>query len=180
MKMRWLATLGSTSLIAIPAAYAVQYVTLEQVKQSAFPDAEEFGEQPVLLNLEMRSALKFDADGSSGAPPKLWRASRGDATLGWLYLDEVIGKTERITYALAVDSTGAVRALEILTYRETHGAEVALPAWRRQFIGKRAGDPVHLGDDIRNISGATLSCRHISDGVHRLLQLHSRLQLAHD
>ena len=62
-----------------------------------------------------------------------------------------------------------VLAIEILTYREGHGAEVRLPAWRNQFVGKTAADPVKIGSDIANISGATLSCTHITDGVHRLV-----------
>ena len=42
-------------------------------------------------------------------------------------------------------------------------------AWRRQFAGKTARDPLKLDQDIRNISGATLSCRHVTDGIKRLL-----------
>jgi Na+-translocating ferredoxin:NAD+ oxidoreductase RnfG subunit len=69
---------------------------------------------------------------------------------------------------VAVDGAGKVLAIEILTYREGHGAEVRLPAWRNQFVGKTAADPIRLGADVANISGATLSCTHITDGVHRL------------
>ena len=35
-------------------------------------------------------------------------------------------------------------------------------------------DPVRLDTDIRNVSGATLSCRHVTDGIRRLLLLHER------
>jgi Na+-translocating ferredoxin:NAD+ oxidoreductase RnfG subunit len=38
-----------------------------------------------------------------------------------------------------------------------------------QFAGKTAADPLRLDGDIKNISGATLSCRHITDAVKRLL-----------
>ena len=36
-------------------------------------------------------------------------------------------------------------------------------------MGKNANSTLKLDDDIKNISGATLSCRHITDGVKRLL-----------
>jgi Na+-translocating ferredoxin:NAD+ oxidoreductase RnfG subunit len=91
---------------------------------------------------------------------------------GWFIVDNVIGKVERITYALALGPAGDVRSLEILDYRETHGYEVRNAAWRRQFTGKSAATSLELGDDIKNISGATLSCRHLTDGVRRLLALH--------
>jgi len=36
-------------------------------------------------------------------------------------------------------------------------------------VGKKPGERLRLGKDIQNVSGATLSCRHITDGVTRLL-----------
>ena len=48
------------------------------------------------------------------------------------------------------------------------------PRWRAQFKGKRQGSPLALEDDIQNISGATLSCRHITEGVRRLLDAYTR------
>ena len=47
------------------------------------------------------------------------------------------------------------------------------PRWRAQFAGKRRGAPLRLEQDIKNLSGATLSCRHVTDGVRRLLALHA-------
>jgi FMN-binding protein len=38
-----------------------------------------------------------------------------------------------------------------------------------QFVGKTASAPLKLDADIRNISGATLSSRHVTEGVRRLL-----------
>src|SRR5437764_171676 len=88
---------------------------------------------------------------------------------GWFMLDRVIGKHDFITYALALGSDGSVRGLEILEYRETYGGEIRNPNWRRQFVGARPGSALRLDKDIKNISGATLSSRHVTDGVRRLL-----------
>jgi Na+-transporting NADH:ubiquinone oxidoreductase subunit NqrC len=41
--------------------------------------------------------------------------------------------------------------------------------WRAQFSGKRASDALQFGREIKNISGATLSSRHVTDGVRRVL-----------
>ena len=107
---------------------------------------------------------------ASGAAPlskdlRAWRAHDG----GWFIVDRVVGKHEYITYAVALTPDGAVRRVEILEYRETYGGEVRNPAWRQQFVGKRFGAPLQLGKDIKNISGATLSSRHVTDGVRRLV-----------
>ena len=61
--------------------------------------------------------------------------------------------------------------MEILTYRESHGHEVRLPSWRGQFVGKGPSAPLRVGEDISNISGATLSCRHVTDGVRRIVNV---------
>ncbi|HEU4621874.1 MAG TPA: FMN-binding protein, partial [Burkholderiaceae bacterium] len=79
---------------------------------------------------------------------------------------------EFITYAAGIDANGAFRNLEVMTYRETYGDEIRNPRWRAQFKGKRVDAALKLDDDIHNISGATLSCLHVTEGVKRLLALH--------
>jgi Na+-transporting NADH:ubiquinone oxidoreductase subunit NqrC len=73
---------------------------------------------------------------------------------------------------LGIGIDGVVRGVEILDYRESHGGEVRDPRWLAQFTGKRGDAPLRLEQDIQNISGATLSCRHVTDGVRRLVALH--------
>ena len=84
----------------------------------------------------------------------------------------MLGKHDYITYALALTPDGAVRSIEVMDYRENYGYEVRNADWRIQFLGKTKADPVQLNADIKNITGATLSCRHVSEGVKRLLFLH--------
>ena len=88
---------------------------------------------------------------------------------GWFIVDQVIGKHEFIPFAVGLDAEGSVKQIEILEYREAYGSQVRNPAWRAQFTGKRHGAALTLQKDIPNISGASLSSRHITDGVKRLL-----------
>jgi Na+-transporting NADH:ubiquinone oxidoreductase subunit NqrC len=44
--------------------------------------------------------------------------------------------------------------------------------WRDQFVGKTAADPPELNTNIVNISGATMSCQHVTEGIRRLLALY--------
>jgi len=91
--------------------------------------------------------------------------------LGYVVSDAVVGKFELIGYAVGIDLAGAVTQVEILSYRESHGGEIRLPAWRRQFAGKTVESPIRVGEDIANISGATLSCSHVTDGVRRIVSV---------
>lgn len=94
---------------------------------------------------------------------------------GAAIVDEVPGKSERITILVAVGADGLLKDLEILAYRESYGGEVAQEAWRSQFRGKKPGDPLRVGRQIRNISGATISTNSVSAGVARCLPLLSPL-----
>jgi len=166
MKVRWLFPFALAPLPLVQVAYAAQYMTESQAQRSAFPDASAF--EPAAPGVD---ALKAVA-AAPGWSPKIWQALRDGKRLGWLLVDQVVGKSELITYAVALDAKGAVTSVEILDYRESHGGEIRLAGWRKQFVGKTAADPVHLNRDIRNISGATLSCRHVTEGVQRLLKLY--------
>ena len=164
----WL-SVPALAAAALPA-HAVQYFTLEQAQHALFPEASGFKEAKVLLTADQREAIeKASKVRVRGVELNAWRVEAGGKVTGWFLVDEVYGKHEFITYAVALDATGAVRGIEIMDYRETHGGEVRNANWRAQFTGKRADAPLVLDQDIKNISGATLSCKHIADGVRRLL-----------
>lgn len=153
---------------------ATQYLTVEQAQRALFPQADAFAPTPVLLTADLKGQLLADTGvPARGSEQRAWAATRNGALLGHVLVDDVIGKHELIAYALGVGSEGAIRGVEILEYRETRGGEVRDPRWRAQFVGKRRGAPLRLEQDIQNISGATLSCRHVTEGVRRLLALHA-------
>ena len=76
---------------------------------------------------------------------------------------------------MALKADGRLRQIEILDYRETYGYQVRDPAWRAQFVGKTSADPLKFDVEIKNIAGATLSCRHLTEGVKRLLAIYDRV-----
>lgn len=163
--------------VVLPAAapaYAVQYLTVEQAQKLMYPQAEGFVSMPLRLTAEQKKFVEKASGVRLRFPEQpVWKVMRGGQQTGWFIVDEVYGKHEFITYAVALDAAGTVRGVEILDYRETHGREVRNPNWRAQFNGKQHGAPLRLDEDIRNISGATLSCKHISEGVRRILALHA-------
>ena len=151
--------------LIIPAAitapaFAVQYLSVEQAQKAMFPEAGKFVPADIDLTPEMRKQIE-QASGVRVRNPvqQVWRVETNGKAVGWFVLDEVIGKHEYISYAVAISADGTVKAVDILDYRETHGGEVKNPKWRAQFVGKKNGDAFRLDEDIKNISGATLSCK---------------------
>jgi uncharacterized protein with FMN-binding domain len=146
--MRWTPVIGipAALVITVPAKATV-YLTTEQAQRAIFPGAS-FAILP----------------GKSG----VWRVSTG----GFFIIDRVVGKHEYITYAVGIAANGTVKQIEILQYNESYGYEVGQASWRAQFVGKSARSTLQLNADIKNISGATLSSKHITDGVKRVLAMY--------
>lgn len=163
-------------VINVPAQ-ATQYLSVEQAQRLSFPEAARFVEANIVFRpadiaaIERLSGQKVRTKGE-----QVWRAESADGKrLGFFFVDYVIGKHEVIDYSVALDPSGRVKRVEILEYRESYGGEVAERAWLDQFVGKGNSDSLAPGRDIRIISGATLSSRHVTEGIKRVLAIHELL-----
>lgn len=144
---------------------AKTYLTLEQAKKLILGDVELQQERTLELSKEqMKSIQSASKTRVRNNTLQTWKTEQGD----WFILDQVIGKHENIDIAVGLSNDGKVKGIEILTYRETYGYEVAHPKWRAQFHGRDHSQVLKLDKQIKNISGATLSSRHITDGINRL------------
>lgn len=146
-------------------AYATVYLSVEQAQAVLFPGATFQPDTRTLTDEQAKAIERATGVNVRSKQLKAWRVSTG----GWFIVDEVVGKHEYIPFALALDDKGAVKGVEILEYREAYGDQIRNPEWRKQFVGKTPGTKLQLDKNIRNISGATLSCKHVTDGVSRLL-----------
>lgn len=168
--MRVLLAASALAVVAVPtSAFAVDYLSAEQAARLMFPDADAFETRSVTFDAAQLQQLDARGVRARSATWPVRVARRGGATLGFVVIDAVVGKVELIDYAVGIALDGSVRQIEILSYRESHGFEIRLPAWRKQFVGKGATSALRIGDDIANISGATLSCTHVTDGVRRIV-----------
>ncbi|RDI19632.1 Na+-translocating ferredoxin:NAD+ oxidoreductase RnfG subunit [Pseudacidovorax intermedius] len=175
-RMQWkpaallpLAALGAALAPTAPVYAAARiYVSVEQAQRDLF-GSQSLAAFPVVLTPAQQDEVRA---ASSVAHPfqgsRIWKAADG----GWFVVDEVVGKHEMITYAVALDGQGRVRRVEVLEYHESYGYEVAEPQWLHQFEGKDGAAPLKLGKDVENISGATLSAKHLTDGVKRVLAVY--------
>lgn len=149
---------------------AERYLSSDEVKKLCFPQADRFEERIHQFTKGEKKAIEKQ----SGQPVRLrgqrfWIAHQGTNVLGVLVADHVLGKHEIIDYAVALAPDGKVLQIEILEYRESHGYEIRGDKWREQFKGKSTQDKFRLNGDIYNISGATISCRNVTDGIKRVL-----------
>ncbi len=145
---------ASAIVAAAPCAFATQYLSAEEARRLLFPGASAFDTVPI-----------------GGGATRCWAARGPSGPLGYALIDAVIGKHLLIDYMLALDPRGKILGLEILAYRESYGGQIRGATWRKQFRGLDPSRPPRFQKDIVNIGGATLSCRHVTEGVNRLLRL---------
>ena len=168
----WLAVLALPTVAICAPAFAVDYLTVEQAQKVLFAQADNFVDKSVTLTDAQRDRIKqLSGMRQRWDKQKVWRAEKNGQPLGWFIVDDVVGKHEFITYGAALSTDGHVLGIEIMSYRETHGGQIINAEWRANFVGKTLQSPFKLDEDIPNISGATLSCRNVTDGVKRLLAL---------
>ncbi len=160
------------TLLPLPIVVAADYLSIDAAQKAVYPQADSFNEVVVSQSADQLQALLAKA---GPQPPhgviRIWEAQRNGVLLGHVFVDEVIGRQNLITYAVGIDADGSLRNLEIMAYRESHGGEVRNPAWRAQFDHHRDLDQLRFRTDIKNISGATLSSEHVTQGVRWLLAL---------
>jgi Na+-translocating ferredoxin:NAD+ oxidoreductase RnfG subunit len=170
--MNWkpnpLFAIGLAAVTMPIVAHAKIYLSIEQAQKILIPN-KTLLKSPIIITDELQEKMRI---ASSIRHPfqgdRIWKAVDGS----WFIVDEVVGKHEMITYAVALSPSGAVIGIEILEYVESYGYEVGEAQWRKQFVGKTAADPIKLNQDIQNIGGATLSCKHLTDGVKRVAVLY--------
>jgi hypothetical protein len=153
------------SLTAVEA-YCEVYMNDQTAVATIFPHLV-FKKSSVTLTSDERKTIEgLVNDDFRGNTLIMWRSDSGER----VFIDQVLGKHEFITYAVGIDAQGAVKGIEILEYRESYGQKVRDESWRTQFVGKDVHSTVQINKDITNISGATLSSVHITKGVRRLIQ----------
>jgi Na+-translocating ferredoxin:NAD+ oxidoreductase RnfG subunit len=151
-------------------AFAATFMAIEDARKALLPHATSF--EPVALDLSAARIAELAAATHTQPPrgyaPLAWRGLADGKPAGWVLSDRAIGKYEFLDFAAGFEADGSMSGIEILTYRESHGAEIRTPGWRRQFVGRKGPAQLRFNDDIRNISGATLSCQHVTEAVQRL------------
>ena len=159
MRSRFL--LVPAAVVAAAPAYADDLMTLEQAQKLMFPGATLTPADYTMSEREVDQLLEKTGVPVYRSKVRVWRASTG----GWFFVDQVLGRDDRVTYALALDDQGAVKGIEIIVGLPQYGAVITKP-WQAHLKGLRSGQPLPEGIMV---SGQTLTCAHVSDGIVRLL-----------
>ncbi len=166
----WL-TIPAAVAAALPAS-AQTFATEAEALQAAFGAGASFQREEKTLiapdrqKLEESTGLHFRE-----ATYSFVVAERNGKAAGYAVVMNEIGKSEPITFLVAMSPAGKVTDVIVMVFRESRGAEVREQRFARQFRGKTVADPLRVNQDILNYTGATLSSSAVARGVKRALVL---------
>jgi hypothetical protein len=162
------AAIVASSIVMVQPAEAYEQQTLQEAQQRLAPGAT-LTSVDFRLSPEQHAQLKQAYKVPSLRPAvKAWKVSTG----GWLFLDQVYGRDDVVTYLVSVGDDGKVRGLEVLVCAEGY-CEIFTNEWRAKLVGATHGKwmPEEV---VPIISGSTLSCVHVAEGVKKVLAIHAR------
>src|SRR5438093_862952 len=154
-----------------PFLDAEVFLTEDQALRSLFGDSRIDRQQKSLSEedrqvLSKATGLRFPESSFT-----IHVDERDSKVLGYAVVMNEIGKSEPITFMVAISPERRVIDVLVMVFRENRGAEVRELRFLRQFKGKQASDAITINNDIVNYSGATLSSKAIARGVKRALDL---------
>jgi H+/Na+-translocating ferredoxin:NAD+ oxidoreductase subunit G len=147
--------------------------------QRFFPGAESYRTdlKPVgsrRAAIERALGARLDPDESDF---KFYRILAGSRRVGTVLTHLGKGRYGAIEVVIALDPAGAVKGVRLQVIREPNDIKRQLTgdSFLAQFNGKRAGDLIQVGRDIRPVPGADQSSETIAFSVKKMLVVHAEL-----
>jgi hypothetical protein len=124
--------------------------------------------------IERAIGARLDPDESDF---KFYRILSGDRLVGTVLTHLGKGRYGAIEVVIALDASGVVRGVRLQVVREPNGIKRQLTGdgFLGQFEGKRAGDAIEIGRDIRPVPGAEQSSETVAFSVRKMLLVHQAL-----
>jgi Na+-translocating ferredoxin:NAD+ oxidoreductase RnfG subunit len=174
-----LQVLTTIGLAASPPHVGAQervYLTREEALSRGLRGAGEVREAAIDLTAEQAQRLQTETGVDAVDSTYVFHQAVSDGRVERsVVFVNVMGQYQPISIYVAIGAGGSVERVEIVAYRESRGGEVRRNAFLQQFAEKSVDDRLRPGDDIMNITGATISSRAVSRGVRLALRLHQML-----
>lgn len=155
--------LACAALLALaPRAHAAGGATLEQALARVFPDAR-LERRTLALDAAAVKAIETRARSRVQARTvTVHVAWRGDSLAGVAFVDTRLVRTLPATFLTAVRADGTLGPIEVLAFHEP--PEYRPPTrWLGLFAGRRLDERLWPRRDVRNLSGASLSARSVTE-----------------
>ncbi|MDB4534464.1 FMN-binding protein [Vicingaceae bacterium] len=120
---------------------------------------------PINISALDRAKLSFRIEENT-----LYRVSNSSKKKSFAYISKGFGKMNEFDYMVVFNQDLSILKVKVLVYREEQGGEIGSSRWLKQFSGKKDTKNMKFGDDIQNISGATMSARSLTEDLKKVVK----------
>src|SRR5438552_15516576 len=135
--LSWTLALAGLASAPVQLVVATEYLSVEAAQKALFPQADAFTEVVLPLSPAQRDEV---ARLAGPQPPhrslRVWKAMHRGELAGYVFVDEVIGRGDFITYAAGIDATGLLGSLEVLVYLESNDGDISNASVRCTLAGR--------------------------------------------
>lgn len=123
------------------------------------------------LSPEQQKKLSFTIENNS-----LYFLLNNNKSVGYIFLSKAKGKSDLFDYMIVFKPDLSILTIQLLVYREEYGEEIGSKRWLKQFYGKQSSNDIKFGENIQNISGATISSKSITNDIKKSINKMQELQ----
>ncbi len=160
--------------MAAAPAHAGVLLTLEEALSLAFPGAEVRRQPVFLTDSQLQEVHRLSGTPLATALVVRYEAYRDGALVGTAYTDTHRVRTLPATVLVALDPSGAVQRVEVLSFDEP-AEYMPRAGWYALLAGQRLSGELALKRGVRPVAGATLTATATVDAVRRVLAIHAIL-----
>jgi Na+-translocating ferredoxin:NAD+ oxidoreductase RnfG subunit len=180
------------ALVLVRPAAGVVLLNQDQALKEMFPDAAKIVPEVHVFTTAQADSAKAQLGGKwtlyqSGAKSEesqendsvtFYFGMKDDKKTGVALVEVQPGKWGPVKYIVALDLTGKVTNLAVMSYVEQRGRPIATRRFLGQFVGKTGKNAITIGKDIDAVSGATISSRATAFAVKKVVVLYDTFYLA--
>ena len=104
-------------------------------------------------------------------------AEKDGEKVGVAMIDVEPGKWGPVEFIVAMDLTGVVTGVRVMSYQEKRGRPIARRSYLDQYVGKSSKSMLQVGRDITGVSGATISSRSATFTVKKAIAIFEEVYL---
>lgn len=124
-----------------------------------------FSKEVVVITDEIQQELKLPFNDEN-----FYQIKTDDKILGYFYYGKAPSQEDYFDYLVIFDKDLIIRKIKVLAYREDYGSEIGSKRWLKQFEELDQNDRIRYQEEIKAISGATISARSMTRAVNDLLE----------
>ena len=163
---------GTLILAANPAAWARVYATQQEALSRLLPPPATIERYTAYLTEEQARRVEDLCGESLQRHVVPYYVGRVEGkVIGYAFTDSHIVRTLPESVLFALDDAGRIRSTEILSFDEPP-EYLPGPRWLKQFEQRALDDQFSLKQDIRTLTGATISSRVVTEAARRVLALY--------